>query len=88
MDEDVPMHLKKEQNTQAYKETMDIDIDNIDTYEIRNIVNTIKWRPIYEVIEEAYTKESEKFSDDFMQKRKDNANEAQFTPLEIKNNIR
>ena len=59
MDEDVPMHLKKEQNTQAYKETMDIDIDKIDTYEIRNKVNTIKWRPIYEVIEEAYFKESD-----------------------------
>ena len=49
---------------------MDIDIDKIDTYEIRNKVNTIKWRPIYEVIEEDYLIESEKFSNDFMQQCK------------------
>ena len=41
VDEDIPKYLKKERNTQAYKETMDIDIDKIDTYEIRNKVNTI-----------------------------------------------
>ena len=46
---------------------MYIDIDKIDTYEIRNKVDTTKWRPIYEVIEEAYFKESEKFPNDFMQ---------------------
>ena len=67
---------------------MYIDIDKIDTYEIRNKVNTIKWRPIYEVIEEAYFKEYEMFPDDFMQQCKDNAHEAQFIPLEIKNNIK
>ena len=33
---------------------MDIDIDNIKTYELRDKVNTIKWRPIYEVIDESY----------------------------------
>ena len=40
---------------------MAIDIDKIDKYEIRNKVNTIKGRPIYEVIEEDYFKESEIF---------------------------
>ena len=34
---------------------MDIDINKIDTYE-KKTVNAIKWRPIYEVIEEAYLK--------------------------------
>ena len=29
---------------------MDVDIDKIDTCELGNKVNTIKWRPIYEVI--------------------------------------
>ena len=53
---------------------MDIDIDKIDTYEIINKVNTIKWRPIYEVIEEAYFKESENFPHDLIQQCKDNAN--------------
>ena len=63
---------------------MDIDIDNINTYEIKNKVNTIKWRPIYEIIEEDYFKLSKIFSDDLMQQCKDDANEAQFIPLEIK----
>ena len=35
---------------------MNIDIDKINTFEKRNKVSTIKWRPIYEVIEEAYLK--------------------------------
>ena len=33
-------------------------IDNIDTYETRTKVNTTKLRPIYEVIDEAYIKDS------------------------------
>ena len=33
---------------------MSMDIDNINTFENRNKVNTTKWRPIYEVIDEAY----------------------------------
>ena len=49
---------------------MDIDIDKINTYEIRKKLNTIKWRPIYEVIKEAYFKESEIFSDDLCNKAK------------------
>ena len=48
----------------------------------RNKVNTIKWRPI-----KAYFMDSRLFSDDFMQKCKDNANDAQFIPLEMENNI-
>ena len=54
VDEAIPIYLGKEQNTQAYKETMEIDIDNIDTYELGNKVNTIQRRPIYEDIDEAY----------------------------------
>ena len=33
------------------------DIENIDTYETRTKVYTKKWRPIYEVIDEAYIKD-------------------------------
>ena len=51
VDEAIPKYILKSLKTQAYKDTMDIDIDNINTYQIRNKVNTIKWRPIYEVIE-------------------------------------
>ena len=43
---------------------MDIDIDKINPFEKRNKVNTIKWRPVYEVIEEAYLRENDFFSDD------------------------
>ena len=67
---------------------MDIDIDKISTFENRNRANTIKWRPIYEVIDEAYFIDSKTFTDDFMQKCKDNVNGAQFIPLEMKNNIK
>ena len=66
---------------------MNIDIEDIKTFEIRNKVNTIKWRILYEVIEEAYFKESGTFPDNFTKQCKDNANETQFIPNEIKNNI-
>ena len=33
VDEAIQIDLKKEQNTQAYKDTMDIDIENISTFE-------------------------------------------------------
>ena len=56
---------------------MDIDIDKINTCELQNKVNTIKWKPIYEVIDGAYFIESKKFSDAFMQQFKDNANDSQ-----------
>ena len=45
---------------------MDIDVDKIITYELRNKVDTINWRPIYEVIDEDYFIESKHFSDYFM----------------------
>ena len=64
--ESVPIDIKKEQNTESYKETMSKDINNIDTYETRKTVNTKKWRPIYEVIDKAYFIGSKKNSDDFI----------------------
>ena len=39
---------------------MGIDIDKNNTFETRNKVNTMKWRPIYDVIDEAYFIDSEK----------------------------
>ena len=49
--------------------------------------NTLKWRPIYEVIDEAYFIGSKFSLDAFMQHCKDNTNVAQFIPLDMKNNI-
>ena len=64
--ESIQIDLRKEQSTESYKETMSKDINNIDTYETRTKVNTTKWRPIYEVIDEAYIKDSKIFSDYFI----------------------
>ena len=62
-------------------------IDNIETYETRTKINTIKWRPIYEVLDEAYIKGSKIFPDDFIKVCK-NSNEAHDIPREVKNNIK
>ena len=67
---------------------MDIDIEKISTFENINKVNTIKWRPIYEVIYEAYFIGSKMFSDDFIKERKDNSNESHDIPRKVKNNIK
>ena len=88
VDEAIPIGLRKEQSTQAYKETMSMDIENINTLETGNKVNTIKRRPVFEVIDEAYFKGSKIFLDNLMKQCKDNSNEARFIPLEIKNNIK
>ena len=57
-DEAVTINIRKERMTKSYKETMSQDIETIDTYETRTKVNITQWRPIYEVIYEAYIKES------------------------------
>ena len=88
VDEATPIDLKKERNTQAYKDTLDIDIENISTFEKRNKVNTTQWRPIYEVIYEAYFIGSKLFSDDFIKECKDNSNEARDIPRKVKNKIK
>ena len=63
---------------------MNIDIENINTFEKRKKVYTNQWKTIYEVIEENHFKESDICPDDSMKKCKDNANESQFVPLEVK----
>ena len=52
----IPIYLLKELKAQAYKKTMKIDIENINTFQNRNKVYTTQWRKIYEVIEEDYFK--------------------------------
>ena len=61
VNEAIPIYLQKEQKTQANKETMNIDIEKINTFGKRNKVNTTQWTTIYKVIEEAYFKESDIF---------------------------
>ena len=69
-DEAVPTDIRKERKTKAYKETMSQDISNMDTYETRTKVNTTRWRPIYEVIDDAYIEESNVFLDNFIRECK------------------
>ena len=66
VDESISIDPRKERRTQAYEETISMDIDNMDNFETRNQVNTIKWRPIYEVIDEAYFIGSKLFSEHFI----------------------
>ena len=67
---------------------MSIDIENIDTFENRNKLNTIKWRTIYEVTDKDDFIGSKIFSDGFIKECKDNSNEALDIPREVKNNIK
>ena len=50
VDEAIPIHIRKERTTKAYKESMSQDIKTIDSYENRRKVNITQWRSIYEVI--------------------------------------
>ena len=46
------------------------DIETIDKYENIRIVNITQWIPIYEVLYEAYIKDSNIFPDDFIRECK------------------
>ena len=88
VDEAVPIDIRKERNTKAYKETTRQDIKNIDTYETRTKDNTKKWRPIFEVIDESYIKDSKISPEDFIREYKNKSNIELDIPLDVKNNIR
>ena len=47
---------------------MNQDIETIDKYENIIIIVKTQWRPIYEVIDEEYIKDSNIFPDDFIRK--------------------
>ena len=47
VDEAIPIHIRKERTTKAYRETMSQYIETIDTYENRTEFNITQWRPIY-----------------------------------------
>ena len=83
VDEAVPISIRKERNKKAYKDTMSQDINNIDTYETRTKFYTTKWRPIYEIIDEAYIRISKIFSAGLSENLK-NSNEALDIPREVK----
>ena len=45
---------------------MNQDIETIGKYDVRRIIQKSKWRPIYEVIDEDYIKDSNIFPDYFI----------------------
>ena len=55
---------------------------------LKKKINTTKWRPIYEVIDEAYIENSKISPGGFIKECKNNSNEAQFIPRQVKNNIK
>ena len=70
------MYVRQESKTDAYKTTMDIDIKHFNTIDKRKITTKTQWKAIYEIIKEQYFIESNIFPKQFVNKCKDNANEA------------
>ena len=56
---------------------MNEDIENIDKNQNSKNISKTKWRPIYEVIDEDYIKNSHIFPDDFITKCKQCPNKPQ-----------
>ena len=66
-DEAIPIQIRKERTTEAYKEKLSEDIETIDKNgDSKKIVQKTKWRPIYEIIDEDYIKNYHIFPDDFI----------------------
>ena len=75
---DVVFTMKEEKNTLEYQETMNVYIE---------IISSKKqpfWRPIYEVIEYSYFEETRLFSKIVLNLCRNNPNETQNIPNEIK----
>ena len=88
-DEAIPIQIIKERTTETYKDNMNKYIETIDKKEIsKQIVQKTKWRPIYEVIDKDYIKNSNISPDDFITKCKQFPNEPQNISSDVKNNIK
>ena len=67
---------------------MNLNIETIDKYENRTVVQRTKQRPIYEVIDEDYIKNSHIFPNKFITKYKQFPNKPQTISNDVKNNIK
>ena len=84
-DEAIPIQIREERTTEAYKENMNEVIETIDKNEnSQQIVQKNKWRTIYEVIDEDYIKNSDIFPDAFITKCKQCPN----IPQTISNDVK
>ena len=88
-DEAIPIQILKERTIEAYKEKMNKHIETIDKNDnSKQIVQKTQWRPIYEVIDEDYIKDSNIFPDDFITKCKQFPNKTQKISSDVKNNLK
>ena len=82
---DMDIYIKGERKIHSYKETIDIDIENINTSEKINQGYITQCRKIYDIIEPEFLKKTDTFPDDFIKKCKDNENETINIPIEVNN---
>ena len=88
-EEAIPIQIRNERTTEAYKEKMNKDIETIEKNDdSKQILQKNKWRPIYEVIDEEFIKNSNIFPDAFITKYKQCPNEPQNISSDVKNNIK
>ena len=66
-DEAIPIQIRKERTTEAYKDNMNEDIETVEKNEkSKQIFQKTKWRTIYEVIDKDYIENSNIFPDAFI----------------------
>ena len=88
-DEAIPIQIRRERTTEAYKDNINEDIETIDKNEnIKQIFQKTKWRTIYEVIDEDYIKNSNIFPDTSITKCKLCPNIPQTISNYVKNYIK
>ena len=88
-DEAIPIQIRKERTTEAYKDNMNKDIETVEKNEnSRQIFQKTKWRTIYEVIDTDYIQKTNIFPNAFIAKCKLNPNEPQTISNDVKNNIK
>ena len=88
-DEAIPIQIRKERTTEAYKDNMNEDVETIEKIRIVNkYFKPKKWRTIYEVIDKYYNENSNIFPDAFIKKCILCPNEPQFISHDVKNNIK
>ena len=63
--DELDFYLKEERKTEAYQETLNIDIENIDNIDNNHKHHKTPWRKIYKVIQQEFFEETEIFLEQF-----------------------
>ena len=70
--------MEVDQKTLEYQERLNIDIENISKNKTKN------WRPMYEIIDTSFFAATKRFPPEFLDHCKNNRNEPQSLPSEVK----